>query len=295
MYDILSQVVESETENSNPEYEEEDTLISNSDEDSTSSSDSSKSDDSKSSTVITRRRKSIRNGRKRWNAKVSKREFMRLQQEQDYRRKFNKLHPYPSDNSKLNAFYAIDIFDITYGIEPDQLDVVDWTLGAGRLCSLKIYPKSTSDTFNTENDNVTTDASDSERDSHKYNEQCPCCRALCTDTEDELIFDFNTIEIDRRNRIVHDIVIAPNYFEANNMDKVYDLNVKSNQEVVIPVTPPPTTNVQDVHAWKNKTTKGDNRIAKSLVFEGYVSEDGIRESKKPASILYDTGSGTQKL
>ena len=179
MYDILSQVVESETENSNPEYEEEDTLISNSDEDSTSSSDSIKSDDSKSSTVITRRRKSIRNGRKRWNAKVSKREFMRLQQEQDYRRKFNKLHPYPSDNSKLNAFYAIDIFDITYGIEPDQLDVVDWTLGAGRLCSLKVYPKSRSDTDNKENDIVTTDASDSERDSHKYNEQCPCCRALC--------------------------------------------------------------------------------------------------------------------
>ena len=289
----MSQVVESETENSNPEYEEEDTLISNSDEDSTSSSDSSKSDDSKSSTVITRRRKSIRNGRKRWNAKVSKREFMRLQQEQDYRRKFNKLHPYPSDNSKLNAFYAIDIFDITYGIEPDQLDVVDWTLGAGRLCSLKVYPKSRSDTDNKENDIVTTDASDSERDSHKYNEQCPCCRALCTDTEDELIFDFNTIQIDKRNKIVHDIVIAPNYFEATKCEKVTDLSVKSNQEVVIPVTPPPPTNVQDVHAWKNETTKGEDRIAKSLVFEGYVSEDGIRESKKPASILYDTGSGTQ--
>ena len=64
-------------------------------------------------------------------------------------------------------------------------------------------------------------------------------------------------------------------------------------EKVIPVTPSLANNNQDIHAWKNMTTNGDDRIAKSLVFEGLVSVDGDRNSKKPASILYDTGSGTQ--
>jgi len=105
MYDILSQVDENESLTvENPEFEEVDPLRSSSDEDDTSSSDSVKSDDSTSSVVITRRRKSKRNGRKRWNAKVSKREFMRLEKEQEYRRGFNKLHPYPNNNSILTSF-----------------------------------------------------------------------------------------------------------------------------------------------------------------------------------------------
>ena len=299
MYDILlSQVVESGYDNdSNPEYEEADTLISSSDEDDTSSSDSIKSDDSTSSTIITRRRKSKRNGRKRWKAKVSKREFIRLEKEQEFRRKFNKLHPYPSDNSQANAFNAIDVFDMTFGIEPDQLDIVDWNLGAGRLCTLRIKPKSRSGIDDDETKEGTTDASDSEQDTHKYNDQCPCCRAICSDTEEELNFDFNTIEVDKRNKVVHDIIVAPTFLAATSRKesdtKVPDSKASANHEDVIPVTPPQTQNVADINAWKTTTTKGDDRIAKSLVFEGFVSEDGVRNSKKQANILYDNCSGTQ--
>jgi len=233
----------------NPETQSDvDSLTSTSDI--TTSTNSNSSDDSTSSIALSHRRfRKKRNGRKRANAKFSTLEFNRLENEKDMRRKINKLHPYPGHNSGLSVLNTIDVFDITFGIEPDQLEIIDWNIGKGRLGTLRFT--SSTDVVDTE-----TNSENGDNDvTHLSTKQssCPCCRYMGTDTEDEMSSNFDAQY--RRNKVAHDVIVAP-YFMAINKSNTgnsgdnrshteHSGDFKSETSQPLPGSDPPNINIQD--------------------------------------------------
>ena len=161
----------------NPDISTDDESSTSSSESTSSTNSSTSSDDSSSSINLARKRIRKRNGRTRTKAKFSKIEFNRLENERDMRRKINKLHPYPGHNSGLSVFNTIDVYDITFGTDPDQLDIVDWNLGTGRLSMLRTFKD---EVIQTSDDDDTNSV-----DNHLSEKQssCPCCRNVGTDRQ----------------------------------------------------------------------------------------------------------------
>ena len=289
----------------NPETQSDvDSLTSTSDI--TTSTNGNSSDDSTSSIALSHRRlRKKRNGRKRANAKFSTLEFNRLENEKDMRRKINKLHPYPGHNSGLSVLNTIDVFDITFGIEPDQLEIIDWNIGKGRLGTLR---------FTSSNDVVDTETNSENGDNdvtHLSTKQlsCPCCRYMGTDTEDEMSSNFDAQY--RRNKVAHDVIVAPYFMAINKSHTRSSGDNKSHTEnsgdfkgeskttpsetsQPIPGFDPPNITNQDAsHSWKNKSTKDEERIVPTLVFTGTVRSLDTVSPPHKTRVLYDPGSGTQ--
>ena len=276
----------------NPDISTDDESSTSSSESTSSTNSSTSSDDSSSSINLARKRIRKRNGRTRTKAKFSKIEFNRLENERDMRRKINKLHPYPGHNSGLSVFNTIDVYDITFGTDPDQLDIVDWNLGTGRLSMLRTFKDEVIQTSDDENTNSV--------DNHLSEKQssCPCCRNVGTDTEDELL---SKVDADnRRNKVAHDIIVAP-YFMAINKShsdskgvSTKTTHMESSQPTAGTDPPHSNNNKQDEsHAWKFKSTRGDERIVQTLVFTGNIRSVDTNSPPHKSKILYDPGSGTQ--
>ena len=276
----------------NPDISTDDETCTSSSVSTSSTNSSSSSDDSTSSIALGRKRFRKRNGRTRAKANFSKIEFNRLEKERAMRRDINKMHPYPGHNSGLSVFNTIDVYDITFGIEPDQLDIVDWNLGSGRLSMLRTSKSEANNEPTTDDD----DTNNGDSHSSKQHIACPCCRYMGTDTEDELSSKFDAIN--RRNKIAHDITVAP-YFMAinkshNDTKGMSSKTVPKGTSQPSAGTDPPNLNTHDdTHAWKFKSTKGEERIVQTLVFTGAIRSLDTVSPPHKTRILYDPGSGTQ--
>ena len=290
------------TDTLNPDDSSDDDSLSSSSEDNnyTNNISSDDSTSSKSSIALGKRRiRNKRNGRKRANAKFSKIEFNRLENEKDMRRKINKIHPYPGHNSGLSVFNTIDVYDITFGTDPDQLEIIDWKLGAGRLSTLR--PTTSRDLEDTDSNNDDGDTDSVNNHSPSKHTTCPCCRNLGTDTEDESMSSNFDAQY-RRNKVAHDIIVAPYYMTTSKPLTAHSSDVIGASTKTKPNdksqpnagTDPPNINKQDdIHAWKFKSTKGDESIVPTLVFTGTVRSLDTNSPPHKTRILYDPGSGTQ--